>query len=223
MVETKNCAVDICPADMDDCPIYHDYLRLKKDYLRMQKRSITDDLTGYYNYAFLMKTLSNEMERTRRSGLSLAIIMADIDHFKVINDQLGHEAGNLALKQVSSLWKKNIRRVDFPCRYGGEEFLFILPNERLAQAIHMAERLRFQLEKCPVRVKEKTLFLTASFGVHEYNGLSHYTPAEFIEKADRLLYKAKHAGRNCVLPENPPPTPASRQISKAERMALYGE
>jgi diguanylate cyclase (GGDEF)-like protein len=223
MVETKNCAVDICPADMDDCPIYHDYLRLKKDYLRMQKRSITDDLTGYYNYAFLMKTLSNEMERTRRSGLSLAIIMADIDHFKIVNDQFGHEAGNLALKQISSLWKQNIRRVDFPCRYGGEEFLFILPNEKLAKAIHIAERLRIKLEACPFRFKDKTLCLTASFGVHEYNGLGHYTPNGFIEKADRLLYQAKQTGRNCVLPEIPPAPSVSRQISAAERMALYGK
>jgi diguanylate cyclase (GGDEF)-like protein len=222
MVEAKNCTVDICPADMDDCRIYQDYLRLKKDYQRLQKLSIKDDLTGYYNYAFLMTTLSNEMERTRRSGLSCAIIMADIDYFKITNDQFGHEAGNLALKQVSRLWKQNIRKVDFPCRYGGEEFLFILPNEKLIQAVHMAERLRIKLETFPLRLKEKTVFLTASFGVHEYNGLSH-TPTEFIEKADRLLYKAKQSGRNCVFPEVPPAPSASRQISAAERMVLYGE
>jgi diguanylate cyclase (GGDEF)-like protein len=219
----KKCSVDICPADMDDCRIYQDYLRLKKDYQRLQKLSIKDDLTGYYNYAFLMTTLSNEMERTRRSGLSCAIIMADIDHFKIVNDEFGHEAGNLALKRVSSLWKQNIRKVDFPCRYGGEEFLFILPNETMPQAIHMAKRLRIKLETDPLRLKGKTIFLTASFGVHEYNGLSHHTPTEFIEEADRILYKAKQAGRNCVLPEAPPLTPASRQISMAERMILYGE
>jgi two-component system, cell cycle response regulator len=222
-VEEKNGDVEICPADMDGCRIYQDYLRLKKEHQRLQKLSIKDDLTGYFNYAFLMTTLSNEMERTRRSGLSCAIIMADIDYFKITNDKFGHEAGNLALKKVSRLWKQNIRKVDFACRYGGEEFLFILPNEKLTQAIHMAERLRIKLETFPLRLKEKTVFLTASFGVHEYNGLSHHTPTEFIEKADRFLYKAKQSGRNCVLPEVPPAPSASRQISAAERMVLYGE
>ncbi len=95
-----------CPADINDCPIHRKYEALKKAYRRLKKFSIRDELTGYYNYSFLMTTLSNEMERTRRSGLPCCIILTDIDHFKTVNDEWGHESGNLALKAVTGLWRK---------------------------------------------------------------------------------------------------------------------
>jgi diguanylate cyclase (GGDEF)-like protein len=209
-----------CPAGINDCPVYLKYQSLKKAYRRLKKFSIRDELTGYYNYSFLMTTLGNEMERTRRSGLPCCIILADIDHFKTINDVWGHESGNLALKAVTGLWKKNIRQVDYPCRYGGEEFLFILPNEKLANAIHTAERLREKLAQHPFRFKKNQVRLTASFGVCEYNGLCHHSPGELIEKADHFLYQAKQTGRNQTFPKGSLPSTVSHELSLDERMAL---
>jgi len=210
-----------CPAGFNDCPVYRDYMSLKKDHQRLKQLSIKDELTGYYNYSFIMTALENEMERTRRSGLPCCVILTDIDHFKNINDEFGHESGNLALKTVTRLWKQNIRQVDYPCRYGGEELLFILPNEKLVNAIHTAERLRKILEKYPLHLKKQRIRLTASFGVCEYNGVRHLSPGELIEKADHFLYQAKHAGRNRTCPHGPPPRTESQQISTAERIALY--
>lgn len=212
-----------CPAGVCGCPIYQEYLSLKKAYQRLKRFSIKDELTGYYNYSYLTATLDTEMERTRRSGLPCCIILADIDHFKVINDQFGHEAGNLALKAVTGLWKRNIRQVDYACRYGGEEFLFILPNEKLFNAIHTAERLRKSLATRPLQLKKKQVRLTASFGVCEYNGLGQHSVGNLIEKADFFLYQAKNTGRNRTCPEVPAPAapPESQQLSRAERMALY--
>jgi diguanylate cyclase (GGDEF)-like protein len=210
-----------CPAGVCDCPVYQDYLLLKKAYQRLKRFAIKDELTGYYNYSFLMATLDNEMERTRRSGLPCCIVLADIDHFKTINDEFGHESGNLALQAVTGLWKRNIRQVDYACRYGGEEFLFILPNEKLANAIHTAERLRKKLAQHPLQLKKQRVRLTASFGVCEYSGLSHHSAGDLIEKADSFLYQAKNTGRNRTCPEIPPPPPESRPLSLDERMALY--
>ena len=210
-----------CPAGVCDCSVYQDYLSLKKAYQRLKRFAIKDELTGYYNYSFLMATLGNEMERTRRSGLPCCIVLADIDHFKVINDEFGHESGNLALQAVTGLWKRNIRQVDYACRYGGEEFLFILPNEKLANAIHTAERLRKKLAQYPLQLKKKSIQLTASFGVCEYNGLSHHSAGDLVEKADSFLYQAKYTGRNRTCPAIPPEPNESRQISMAERIALY--
>ncbi len=210
-----------CPADINDCPIHRKYEALKKAYRRLKKFSIRDELTGYYNYSFLMTTLSNEMERTRRSGLPCCIILTDIDHFKTVNDEWGHESGNLALKAVTGLWRKNIRQVDYPCRYGGEEFLFILPNEKLFNAIHTAERLRKKLAQHPFQLKKNQVRLTASFGVCEYNALHHQSPSELIEKADNLLYQAKQAGRNQTFPKEPLPATVPHELSLDERMALY--
>jgi diguanylate cyclase (GGDEF)-like protein len=212
--------IKTCPAGIIYCPDKKKYETMKKAYRRLKRFSIRDELTGYYNYSFLVTTLNNEMERTRRSGLPCCIILADIDHFKIINDEFGHESGNLALKAVTRLWKQNIRQVDYPCRYGGEEFLFILPNEKLINAIQTAERLREKLEKHPLCLKRQRIQLTASFGVSEYNGISHQSSSELIEKADQFLYQAKHTGRNCTCPNNLPRTD-SQQLSMAERMALY--
>ncbi len=210
-----------CPAGIRDCPVYQDYIALQKAYRRLKRFSIKDELTGYYNYSFLMATLGNEMERTRRSGLPCCIILADIDHFKSINDKFGHEAGNLTLKTITGLWKQNIRQVDYPCRYGGEEFLFILPNEKLFNAIHTAERLRKKLARHPLYLKKQPVRLTSSFGVCEYNGLSHHSANELIEKADHSLYQAKQTGRNRTCPDSLPPPADSGQLSMAERMALF--
>jgi len=209
-----------CPADMKSCQIYDDYLRLKKECEHLRSLSIKDELTGYYNYSFLMNTLDCEMERTMRSGLPTSIIMADIDFFKRINDQFGHESGNKALRWASRILKENIRKMDFPCRYGGEEFVFILPNEKLSSAVKMAERLRWKLETSPLILKNQSITLTASFGVEEYSGYKKDNATQFIERADAFMYKAKKTGRNRTCYDKKRLIPESRQISMDERKAL---
>jgi len=208
---------------MNNCRIYDAYVRLKLECERLKKLSIKDELTGYYNYAFLMSTLNNEIERTKRSGLSTSIIMADIDFFKRINDRFGHELGNVVLRRASRIWKENIRKMDFPCRYGGEEFVFILPNESLANAVKMAERLRSKLETAPLLLKDKPVTLTASFGVDQYNGHGKETAAGMIERADKLMYQAKQSGRNRIGYDKNRVIPPAQQISVQERKALYDQ
>jgi diguanylate cyclase (GGDEF)-like protein len=212
-----------CPAKMNNCRIYDAYVRLKLECARLKKLSIKDELTGYYNYAFLMNTLNNEIERTKRSGLSTSIIMADIDFFKRINDKFGHEMGNVVLRRASRIWKENIRKMDFPCRYGGEEFVFILPGENLANAVKMAERLRSKLAIAPLLLKNESVTLTASFGVEQYNGHGNDTAASIIERVDRLMYQAKQSGRNCTCYDKSRVVPPAQQISIQERKALYNQ
>ncbi len=211
----------MCPEDMTECWIYKAYIRLKKECRRLEKLSIKDELTGYYNYAFLMDTLTYEIERAKRSGQPASIIMADIDHFKRINDTFGHENGNAALRRASRILADNIRKMDFPCRYGGEEFVFILPNASLANAVKMAERLRQNLAAAPLLIKNEPVTLTASLGVEEYDRYGNDTAAGIIARADKLMYQAKQAGRNRICYDAKRLIPPARQLSLQERKALY--
>jgi diguanylate cyclase (GGDEF)-like protein len=138
------------------------------------------------------------MERTRRSGQPTCLIMCDLDHFKSINDIHGHEVGNVVLTQISSLIRNTIRRLDIPCRYGGEEFALILPDTNLRQGVHLANRLRFIIEYSSVSAGNLVLEIEASFGVHVYNHGDISTEKEFIDRVDGFLYTAKQEGRNRV-------------------------
>jgi len=205
---------------MTSCQIYTDYLRLKKECKLLRSKAIKDELTGYYNYSFLMNTLESEIERTRRSGLPTSLIMGDIDFFKKVNDRFGHESGNKALQWATRIFKENIRKMDIPCRYGGEEFVFIIPCEDLFNTVNTAERLRYKLEKAPLTLKKQSVVLTASFGVAEYNGYRNESAKQFIERADKLMYKAKKSGRNRTCHDKKRLVPKSQQISLDERKAL---
>jgi diguanylate cyclase (GGDEF)-like protein len=124
--------------------------------------------------------------------------MTDLDHFKEVNDTYGHEAGNAALKQAARIWQSAIRQVDVACRYGGEEFVFILPGTRFAMAVRAAERLRAVLAESPLQLDGILLDLTASFGVAAYHRGQDLSVEGFIDCADQYVLKAKAAGRNQV-------------------------
>jgi diguanylate cyclase (GGDEF)-like protein len=159
--------------------------------------TVHDALTGCANRAHAMAVFDGELSRSRRSKLSLSLLMFDLDRFKDINDRFGHLCGDATLTAVGKRMSGVLRASDLKCRYGGEEFLVLLPDTDLAGAERVAELLRRELDGRPVRWNEHDVRVTASFGV------TAVTPGDLditaiIARADAALYRAKDAGRNCV-------------------------
>ena len=212
-----------CPLnDQVVCPLLEENRRLKKEIGRLRELSQTDPLTGLFNLRYLFRALEGEMERTRRVGLPTGLIMIDLDHFKDINDTYGHEFGNEALRRTSKVWKENIRRIDIPCRYGGEEFAIILPTTGLQQALSTANRLRNSLEKSAFYCDTERVRLTASMGVEVYDKNEGDIPVkDFIKKADSFLLEAKAMGRNLVFYDKNRMDRKEDGITEEERQALF--
>lgn len=212
-----------CPLQDQDCPVQKELNRLRSQCKRLQELSRTDPLTGFFNFRHLQTILPTEMERTRRSGLPTGLLMIDLDHFKRVNDTFGHEAGNKVLKWVSKTMFENLRRIDIPCRFGGEEFAIILPVTRLPQAVHAAERLRRAFEKAQTVIEGKDLRITASFGVDVYRGRTRLGPDAFIERVDHFLLNAKTEGRNRVCYDREKARGVPTEVTHEERRALFGK
>jgi diguanylate cyclase (GGDEF)-like protein len=166
-------------------------------YQEMEQISITDGLTGLYNYRFFKKRLEDEMLRSMRYHHSLSLVLIDVDFFKNYNDKLGHLAGDAALKAVAAILKSTIRQSDVAVRYGGEEFCVILPEENMNSAWEFAERLRKEIEAYHFDGEEVQPGgkLTVSLGVASYPEHAD-SSRRLIEMSDAALYKAKNMGRN---------------------------
>ena len=164
---------------------------------KTQEMAITDSLTGLYNRRYFYLILDNEIERAKRYQSPLSLIMIDIDHFKLVNDKFGHLAGDEVLHSISGISKKLLRQIDNMFRYGGEEFMIILPETNQEEALNVAERIRSTIAETAIQIKKGSVKLTISIGVSEY-GENHPAPNEFIEIVDKAMYDAKKAGRNCV-------------------------
>jgi len=164
---------------------------------KMQEMAITDSLTGLYNRRYFYLILGNEIERAKRYQSPLSLIMMDIDHFKLVNDKFGHLIGDQVLQSVSETCKKLLRHIDSMFRYGGEEFMIILPETNQEEALKVAERICSTVAESTIKTKKGNVKITISIGVSEY-GENHPTSNKFIESADRTMYTAKKAGRNCV-------------------------
>ena len=162
---------------------------------QVEKQSIIDDLSGLYNRRYLYSILEYEMLREKRHDQGLSIIMIDIDFFKKVNDSYGHNAGDIAIKKISKNINDNVRKIDIPCRYGGEEFIVILPFTSEKGAKIVAERIRKSIEKDVIEINESIkLSLTISIGIAKYeNGESIDS---LINRSDKALYSAKQKGRN---------------------------
>jgi diguanylate cyclase (GGDEF)-like protein len=209
-----------CPAGDDKCTNLSEVMRLREEVRKLSDMVRTDELTDLFNFRYFNQALSLEMERTRRSSQPTCLIMFDLDHFKDVNDMHGHEVGNAVLKHVAALVKKTVRRLDIPCRYGGEEFTIILPDTTLQQGVRFANRLRLIIENSPVKASESILGIEASFGVDVYSRGSSLAENEFVEKADGFLYLAKKQGRNQVCHEG---FQADAGVSLEEKSALLND
>ena len=163
----------------------------------LRERASKDVLTMLPNRSAISQTLENELARCHRDHRTVGIILLDIDHFKKVNDTHGHFAGDAVLRETAVRLRSNMRPYDQVGRYGGEEFLVVLPNCDLEQAANQAERMRYRLHETSMLVDGRELQVSASFGVTISDG-SERSPDVFVRVADEALYRAKANGRNRV-------------------------
>ncbi len=168
--------------------------------IRVHESAIRDRLTGVYNRGAFDDRLQGEFSTSRRRGTPLALLLFDIDHFKLLNDTHGHLAGDAVLRAVAQCALTTVRAEDVLARYGGEEFAVILRSVSSRSAYVMAERVRVAVEGQRTNWNETVIGTTVSIGVvHAANAKLVESPAAFIAAADAALYAAKHQGRNCVV------------------------
>jgi diguanylate cyclase (GGDEF)-like protein len=162
---------------------------------RVKQLAYLDGLTGIFNRRFFEMRILEEIERARRYGTGMAVIMADIDHFKRLNDEFGHVLGDEVLRQVSSLFHQQVRKIDVVCRYGGEEFGILLTQTSAQHAINIAEKLRKLVAGWQFPGVPRTVTISAGAAAFPDQGV---TRDELVKAADNALYAAKQAGRNRV-------------------------
>ena len=163
----------------------------------VRDNSVRDGMTGCFNRTHTMEIIDTELRRARRSRLPVSLIMFDVDRFKEINDRYGHQCGDAVLIAVGACMRDVLRGSDVKCRYGGDEFMVLLPDTPIEGARRVADTLRRELSERPIRWKDETLAITASFGATVAKPSEVDTPT-FITRADMALYRAKDQGRNCV-------------------------
>jgi diguanylate cyclase (GGDEF)-like protein/PAS domain S-box-containing protein len=167
---------------------------------KLREQATRDSLTGLFNRRHLEDSLSRELHRARRGKSPLCIAMLDLDHFKNFNDTFGHQAGDLLLRELGQLLREKLRRSDIACRYGGEEFVIVMPDSSLADTCQRMEEIRALVKKLEIRYGEQLLgTITISAGIagtREHGGI---TMREFLHAADTALYAAKQAGRDRVV------------------------
>lgn len=173
-------------------------LKMRQLLQMLAQRAQVDGLTGLWNRAFFNQRWTEEVERSNRHRHSLAVAMLDIDHFKSINDTYGHSAGDAALQGVAKIIQRCCRNHDLVCRYGGEEFVIVMPETCPADAAIMGERIRhaIELEEWPRHPQRR---LTASIGICGITAANGGAADAIVEQADRNLYQAKRSGRNRVI------------------------
>lgn len=176
-------------------------VRLQRELIQknrlLEQLSTTDPLTGLRNRRYLTEMLAVEFLRAQRHRTPLSVVMADIDHFKHVNDRYGHAAGDAVLEGVADVLRRRMRGSDHGGRYGGEEFLLVLASSRLDGARLFAEHLRQEVEAKAFSTEAGPVHVTLSLGVATLRP-GHETPGDLVGEADEALYRAKQAGRNRV-------------------------
>ncbi len=181
----------------------------------MYTMAVRDAVTGLFNRTHLDATMTSEIKRSQRYGHPLSVLLLDLDHFKKVNDRYGHVAGDNVLMQLGQLLLNFLRVHDLPCRYGGEEFLLLLPETDLEGALTLAERCRMTIMEHRFESSGTLIELTVSIG------LACLEPGadadRLIKAADQALYQAKRDGRNCVVVGRPDQEAASEQLPSWQR------
>jgi diguanylate cyclase (GGDEF)-like protein len=164
----------------------------------VRRQAVTDELTGLFNHRHFQEVMTAEVERARRYGDDLALIMLDLDNFKDVNDAHGHMQGDLVLREIGRVLRDTVRDVDEAARYGGEEMAVILPQTDLEGAFRFAERVRVRIEQLALpRVDgDGTVRITASLGVAALSGGRSADRDDLVAAADAALYRAKRSGKN---------------------------
>ncbi len=172
-----------------------EYFRIQKERNELLHKVITDSLTKLYNRYYLEEIASKEFNKAKRHGYPLSVVMVDIDNFKDINDTFGHDVGDLVLKDFARILQNNLRESDILFRYGGEEFLILMPFSVKKDAKKVIERIRKVLsERGGLKVADKTIYYTFSAGISQYD--NERSIIELIKRADIKLYMAKQKGKN---------------------------
>ncbi|MBQ8475715.1 sensor domain-containing diguanylate cyclase [bacterium] len=176
-----------------------------KSYIEVLEHATLDALTGYNNRHQFEKRLKETTAASKRQNMPLCCIMSDIDFFKKVNDTYGHAVGDCVLKTVAKTIKKELREEDIPSRYGGEEFIFLLPHTNLEEAHVVAQRLRHAVQNKKINIEEykiegvKEISVTVSIGVSQFDKTKDKDPEMLYKHADLALYEAKESGRNRVI------------------------
>jgi len=176
----------------------HDFASVQSERERLEQLASTDALTGCLNRRALTEVLERELDRAQRYSLVLSILMVDLDHFKHVNDTMGHLVGDTVLRQLGDLLRREVRSVDSVARYGGEEFVVVLPETVSHGALVFAERMRQRIEQQPFGEGGTALTVTVSIGVASFPDQKISNPDTFLALADAALYRAKADGRNLV-------------------------
>jgi two-component system, cell cycle response regulator len=174
--------------------------RLRDNVQMSMELAVTDPLTGLYNRRYMESHVTSLVEQALARGKPLALLVVDIDYFKAVNDVHGHDAGDDVLREFSTRLKKSIRGIDLACRYGGEEFVIVMPETDMAVAAIVAERIRRRIAGEPFSIGSgaTALDVTISIGLAALSGVAD-TPTAILKRADQALYRAKRDGRNRVV------------------------
>lgn len=182
--------------------ISHQTIQSLQQLATLRREAITDPLMDIYNRRYIDRKLEEEVSRSNRYGTALSVLLLDIDHFKRINDTLGHDTGDRVLRGLGELLKRSVRRSDVLGRFGGEELLLVLPQTGSAKARQLAEKLRREIEQADLLPAAEspdgtTVRCTVSIGVASFGGRAA-TPERLLQRVDEALYRAKAEGRNRV-------------------------
>lgn len=195
---------------------------LQKVLDELSRATLEDVLTGVYNRRYFERSMTAELERSRRDQRPCGLVLLDIDHFKTFNDEYGHDVGDLVLKSVAHVISDALRSTDTVSRVGGEEFAIIVPNTFRLDAGFLAERVRNNVEALAINHENEKLQVTISLGVAINDPRQSTAMDELFRRADEALYEAKGAGRNCVRFSISETEKASSAVTADERNELLG-
>ena len=179
--------------------VLYQNIALERMNTTLKTQSLTDDVTGQYNHRFLVSEIEKSLERAVRNKRDLSALMIDLDDFKQVNDRFGHLTGDRVLKELADIVNQSIRKVDTLGRYGGDEFLVILPEAAPEAAARVARRIQQNVSQHRFNVGKKTLPITVSIGITTVPDIQKIDKTDFIESVDQAMFKAKKSGKNRII------------------------